>query len=132
MSAAGLLRAAHSRYQVRTQIGTVAAYLIVIDEGQIRRNVVGDPAGQIPFAAVCLVVTVRELPIAGEFVARVGCDDLNDAAGGVAAEQCALGSLENFDPADVIEGSKLPVRARHVDSVNIRGHRRLVVQRRVG
>ncbi len=130
--AARLSRAAHPRDQIRTKIRAVAADLIVISEGQVRRHTVGDPARQVALAAVGLVVPSRHLPAAGEFVARIGCDDLNDAAGGVPTEQRALGPLENFDPADVVESSKLPVRARHVDAVHIRAHRGLVVQRSVG
>jgi hypothetical protein len=108
-------------------IGSIRQVAIVIDRlgGQAGGGGIAQRHIQRTVELTQSVVAEIELCVAAEFPAGLAGDQVDRASGGIAAVQCALGSLENLDALEVIEQPAGAGGTRDINTVQVQGNCRV-------
>jgi hypothetical protein len=101
------------------------AVVILPEAAHLDRDVLMERQIQRSQRQLAIEPAVADLRVAAEVLARLAQDHVDRAAGGVAAEQCALRPAQHFDPLDVEQRQVVGVLPGQIDVVDIGPDRRI-------
>ena len=107
-----------------------AVAILALDRDPPQYPVRPERAAQRTLEVDVVVITVGEPRVAAQFLGRLGGDQVDRAADGIAAVQGALGPAQHLDALEVEERSELRLRARDDRAVHVQRDTGLAARRR--